>query len=190
LTEFDRNGLHNLPIASAPAAFCGVAPDFDRHYLLPFIDVGTEIGVGAGTVDACTARTSYVSSDGPCLVCSGVVDVSALAEESMAPEERERIASLQYGAPLEQAAVMDLNARAASFGALVLRHLVQPMLREPLHVHILESLLTCSMNPDRGRARASGCFVCGTGATMGRGDRGEVSTRPRADGPAATWLPG
>ena len=147
------------------------------HYLLPLIDVGTEIGVGPGGVEACTARTSYVSSHRPCLVCGGVVDLNALGVESLGEAEQARIAALGYGAGLSQPAVMELNTRAASYGAIVLRHLLQPMLREPLPIHILESLLTFGINPDRGRKRDPHCLVCGTGTLSGLGDAGLLSTR-------------
>lgn len=149
-----------------------------RHYLVPLIDVGTEIATSERGVDACTTRASYVRPDGPCLICSGVVDVKELGVESLADEEQERIAALQYGATLVQPAVMELNARASSYGALILRHLVQAMLREPLPVHILESLLTFGTNASSGSARDPNCFICGAAIVVGMGDRGNLSTRP------------
>jgi len=74
---------------------------------------------------------------------------------------------------------MELNARASSQGASILRHLVQPILREPLPVHILESLLTFGMNARSDCARDPNCFVCG--ACAGLGDHGVLSTQRRGD---------
>jgi hypothetical protein len=157
-----------------------------RNYLIPLIDVGTEIGSSEDAVDACTVRASYVSPDSPCLICTGIVDVNELGEESLSSEERRRVAALQYGTKLAQPAVMELNARASSYGALILRHLVQPILREPLPVHILESLLTFGTNPRRDCARHPNCFVCGT--LPGLGDAGVLSAKRRRKHPSAEPL--
>jgi len=45
---------------------------------------------------------------------------------------------------IDQPAVMDLNMRAASTGMMLLRHLLQPILRTQLPVMILENLVTYS----------------------------------------------
>lgn len=155
-----------------------VLNEVTRNYLIPLIDVGTEIGTSEGSVDACTARASYVTADRPCLICSGVIDPNELGVESLAADERKRVAALQYGTRLAQPAVMDLNARASSYGALILRHMVQPMLREPLPVHVLESLLTFGVNPVSDCDRDPLCLVCGEASVVGQGDAGRLSTRP------------
>lgn len=152
-----------------------------RQYLLPFIDVGTEIAASERGIEACTARASYVRPEGPCLVCSGVIDVKELGAESLADEQRDRIAPVQYGTKLVQPAVMDLNARASSYGALLFRHLLQPMLREPLPVHVLESILTFGMNQSTSATSDPSCTVCGTGAGVALGDDCALSTRPSND---------
>jgi hypothetical protein len=160
-----------------------------RNYLIPLIDVGVEIAANEGSIEACTARTSYVKLDGPCLVCSGVIDVKELGTESLTDEEQRRLTEVQYGLQMAQPAVMDLNARASSYGALVLRHLAQPMLREPLPVHILESLLTFGINASRSFVQDRNCVVCGAGILAGLGDRGSLSTRA-ARGDHAVDQPG
>jgi hypothetical protein len=147
------------------------------HYLIPLVDVGSEIGASENGVDACTARASYVRPGGACLICSGVVDVKELGEESLSVEERDRVATLQYGITMTQPAVMDLNARASSYGALIVRHLVQPMLREPVPIHVLESLLTFGVNPVITCERDPLCPLCGETSVVGLGDIGVLSTR-------------
>src|SRR5262249_20472221 len=43
------------------------------QYLIPYIDLGTEIGVGGNEIQSLDSRVSYVAADRPCLLCSGVV---------------------------------------------------------------------------------------------------------------------
>jgi hypothetical protein len=54
-----------------------------------------------------------------------------LGKENLSAEERGRLAALQYGAKLSQPAVMELNARASSHGALILR---QHHVHVPRHI--------------------------------------------------------
>jgi hypothetical protein len=73
-------------------------------------------------------------------------------------------------------AVMDLNMRAASYGVLVLRHLLQPFLDAPLPTHIKESLTNYSVKAVR-RERNPECPVCGVEWRTGCGDARSLTTR-------------
>jgi hypothetical protein len=66
---------------------------------------------------------------------------------------------------------MDLNMRSASFGMMLLRHLLQPFLLTPLPVMILENLVTYSRKAIREpRALNPKCPVCQAKRRSGYGD--------------------
>jgi hypothetical protein len=72
---------------------------------------------------------------------------------------------------LSQPAVMDLNMRAASAGVLLLRHLLQPFLLEPVPVTLAENLVTYTMRPiPTARNFDARCDICQANPTAGFGD--------------------
>jgi molybdopterin/thiamine biosynthesis adenylyltransferase len=149
--------------------------EFAYRYLLPYIDVGTEIDGDEKGIVSVIARCSYVSTGRPCLVCSGIVQPDALRIESLAAEERERVIAQGYSKHLllAQPAVMDLNMRASSMGTVVLRHLLQPFMHEPIPVTISENLVTLRMLAiNEARAATPNCRLCGSGSLPGIGDCG------------------
>ncbi len=148
---------------------------FSQQYLVPYIDIGTEIGgserEGIASVDA---RVSYVTPDRPCLVCMGVVTARQLGFESLARDERKRRLALGYSDDLvmTQPAVMDLNARAASMAMLWVRHLLQPFLAE-LPLAQLENLITLTTRSITSpRAASPTCSICTVNRHRGFGDTG------------------
>lgn len=75
---------------------------------------------------------------------------------------------------LKQPAVMDLNMRAASMGMMILRHLLQPFLLDPLPATLAENLVTYNMKPvATARAKKEVCDICRCNPTAGFGDCGE-----------------
>ncbi|MFN0012143.1 MAG: ThiF family adenylyltransferase [Phycisphaerales bacterium] len=148
---------------------------FSAQYLLPYIDVGAEIGADAGGIVSIDSRVNLVSPGRPCLMCTGLVTPRRLQHETQSTGERSRVVSQGYSQDLvlEQPAVMDLNMRAASMGVLVLRHLLQPFLLPPLPVTIAESLVTYTTRPIAvAREASSGCRVCVGNVHAGWGDCG------------------
>jgi hypothetical protein len=148
---------------------CEVAYRYHR----PYIDVGAEIGADENGIVSLDARTSYTAPGRHCLQCAGVVTARQLNFESLSAPERARVRALGYSDDLviDQPAVMDLNMRAASFGMMVLRHLLQPFLLTPLPVMILENMVTFSMKAVReARALNPKCPVCQTNRRAGYGD--------------------
>src|SRR5581483_1464965 len=104
---------------------------------------------------------------------AGVVTSRPLSFESLSAGERARVRALGYSEDLviEQPAVMDLNMRAASYGMMVLRHLLQPFLLTPLPVMILENMVTYSLKSVReARALNPKCPVCQANRQAGFGD--------------------
>ena len=149
--------------------------DFAFRYLIPYIDLGSEIGsdTKGSTIVSLDARVSYISPGRPCHRCTGVVTARRLRFESLTKAERAREVRLGYSDDLllSQPAVMDLNMRSASLGALVLRHLLQPFLQMPLPVMLLENIVTYSMRAIRTpRNERSDCPVCRTNRYFGFAD--------------------
>jgi hypothetical protein len=147
--------------------------DFAYRYLRPYIDVGSEIGGDQQGIVSLDARTSYVAPGRYCLQCAGVVTPRQLNFESLSVAERARVRALGYSDDLviDQPAVMDLNMRAASFGMMVLRHLLQPFLLAPLPVMILENMVTYSLKAiGVARTPNATCPICQANRWAGYGD--------------------
>jgi len=149
--------------------------ELSYRYLLPFIDLGSEIGGDNDGIVSVESRTSYVGPGRHCLMCAGIVTPRRLRFESLTAGERQREIALGYSDDLliTQPAVMDLNMRAASNGMLLLRHLLQPYLREPLPVKLCENAVTYRMIPVSTTVKANqACPVCHCNQRFSHGDRG------------------
>ena len=146
------------------------------QYLVPFIDVGAEIGGDDEGIVSTDARANYIAPGRWCLRCTGLINPRRLAFESLTGPERKRRIALGYSDDLmmKQPAVMDLNMRAASMGMMILRHLLQPFLLDPLPVTLAENLVTYNMKPLAvARAKNESCDICRCNPTAGFGDCAE-----------------
>lgn len=154
-----------------------VMTEVSYQYLLPYLDLGTEIGIGDAGVQSLDARVSYMAPGRICLLCSGIVSEERVRLEGLASEEKRRVLEMGYtkDVPLNAPAVMDLNMRAASMATLVLRHLLQPFMDLPLPVHIKESLTNFSIKKVT-KAASQACHVCGDGGRLGFGDARRLTT--------------
>lgn len=143
-----------------------------RH-LIPYIDVGAEIGGDDHGIVSTDARVSYVAPGRPCLRCTGLVTTRRLRFESLTYQSREHEIALGYSDDLllHQPAVMDLNMRATSLGVMLLRHLLQPFLLEPFPITLAENLVTYTLRPiQEVRIADEECDLCQMNETMGFGD--------------------
>jgi molybdopterin-synthase adenylyltransferase len=147
------------------------------QYLIPFIDLGTEIAAKENEIQSLDSRVSYVSPDRPCLLCSGIVSNERIRLEGMAEAERDRVIAMGYSEDIRLVApaVMDLNMRAASYAMLLVRHLLQPFLDSPLPSHIKESLTNYSTRRVNQKIR-SDCPICGMDLRSGIGDGLRLTT--------------
>ena len=155
-----------------------ILSEVSQQYIIPYIDLGTEIGIGDNIVQSLDSRVSYVAPGRPCLLCSGIVSLERVRLESLSDEERDRVIAMGYSEDvrLVAPAVMDLNMRAASYGVLVLRHLLQPFLDTPMPTHIKESLTNYSIKALHCESQ-SDCPVCGLIERIGCGDARRLTTR-------------
>lgn len=147
------------------------------QYLIPYIDVGTEIGGNSEGLVALIARSSLIGPGRPCLKCLRVIKERQLRFESFSRAERGRVARLGYSDDLlmTQPAVMDLNAMAAARGMMIVRHLLQPFLLSPLPSSIRENVLTYRVIPEvYATSPNPTCDVCGRYSHLGWGDCGRT----------------
>lgn len=154
---------------------------YSYQYLVPYIDVGTEIGGDNEGIVSADSRVSYMAPGRWCLRCCGFIDPRRLAFESLTARERKRKIAQGYSDDLlfKQPAVMDLNMRAASAGVLLLRHLLQPFLLEPLPVTLKENFVTVNVKRIAAARAASGaCDICRNNPSMGFGDCGPAIGLP------------
>jgi hypothetical protein len=150
-----------------------VLSELSYRYLRPYIDVGSEIGGDEQGIVSLDGRTNYVAPGRWCLLCTGLVTSRELAFESLSYAERERVIALGYSSDLliKKPAVMELNMRSASYGMMVLRHLLQPFLLTPLPVTIAENLVTYTTLPlDKPKAATAECRTCQMNPYVGYGD--------------------
>jgi molybdopterin-synthase adenylyltransferase len=150
------------------------------QYLIPYIDLGSEIGVVDDAIQSLDARVSYVAPDRPCLMCSKILSEERIRLEGYREAERSRVIGMGYSKdlPLGAPAVMDLNMRSASIAMLWIRHLLQPFLATPLP-HALKEAVTNFKTKQVNYARNPECRVCGP-LRLGSGSRFRLTTRPAA----------
>ena len=161
-----------------------ILSEVSYQYLIPVVDVGTEIGFSGDQVQSLDSRVSLIGPGRPCLVCSGVVSRERVRLEGYGPAEQHRVLSMGYSADiaLKAPAVMDLNMRAASMAMLVIRHLLQPYLLTPLPHSIKEAITNFSMRTLRHTSTGE-CPICHPDRFV-LGDGATLTTRrhePRAD---------
>ncbi len=130
---------------------------------IPYIDLGTEIGVKENTVQSLDVRVTYVCPGGPCLECRGLINHDNIRLEGLQPEERERQIGLGYCSDIniKQPAVMELNMRAASLASLFIRHLVQQFLDLSIETDMRASLLTLSHPTLKAKKVSLPCCISG-----------------------------
>ena len=145
------------------------------QYLLPYIDVGSEIGGDERGIVLVDSRVSFISPCRRCLTCLGVVNSRRLRFESLSASERGREISLGYSDDLamDQPAVMDLNMRAAAGGMLLIRHILQGSCGNRLPLSISENIITCRTIPAmKARVEDAECPICQQNQHFGYGDCG------------------
>lgn len=149
-----------------------------QQYLIPYLDLGSEIGATADTIQSLDARVSYIGPDRPCLKCAKIISEEQIRLEGYGEAERARVVGMGYSKdlPLRAPSVMDLNMRAASTAMLWIRHLLQPFLKVPLP-HALKESVTNFATKEVYYARDPECRVCGEPLRAGSGGRFRLTTR-------------
>ena len=148
------------------------------QYLLPYVDLGTEIGASDDAIQSIDARVSYVAPGRPCLMCSGLINEERIRLEGLQKGERKRVHAMGYSEDLDlkAPAVMDVNMRAAAAAMLIIRHLFQPFLDTPLPHTLRESVTNFSSKHLRFE-QLPNCTTCGTSLRIGSGGTFALTTR-------------
>jgi molybdopterin-synthase adenylyltransferase len=151
--------------------------ELSYQYLIPYVDLGTEIGAGENGIQSLDSRVSYVAPARPCLHCSGIISNERVRLEGMTEGERDRVISMGYSEDIRfvAPAVMDLNMRAVSYAMLLIRHLLQPFLDVPIPTHIKESLTNYSTRRVNHQVKPD-CPICGMNIRIGVGDALRLTT--------------
>ena len=161
-----------------------ILTEVSYQYLIPLIDLGTEIGASGAEIQSLDARVSLVGPGRPCLLCSRVITQERIRLESYDPAEQDRVLAMGYSKDIRLAtpAVMDLNMRAASLAGLFVRHLYQPFLKTPLPHSVRETVT--NFNPkEQWFQPTEGCVVCNCPERLGSGGRFRLSTRAATSDP-------
>jgi hypothetical protein len=160
------------------------------QFLIPLIDIGTEIGLSDTQVQSVDTRVSLVGPGRPCMICSGVVSRDRVRLEGYSDIEQDRVLKLGYSADirLKAPAVMDLNMRAASMAVLVIRHFLQPYLLTPLP-HTIKEAVTNFSTRTLQHTSCANCTICGTVERIGIGNGARLTTRTAGGIPTASGPP-
>jgi molybdopterin/thiamine biosynthesis adenylyltransferase len=148
------------------------------QFLIPYVDLGSEIGAVGDAIQSLDARVSYIAPDRPCLLCAKIISEERIRLEGYGEAERARVIGMGYSndLALPAPAVMDLNMRAASTAMLWIRHLLQPFLTTPLP-HALKETVTNFKTKQVNYARNPDCRLCGEPRRFGSGGRSRLTTR-------------
>jgi hypothetical protein len=151
------------------------------QFLVPVVDLGTEITAHEGQIQSIDARASISGPGRPCLLCAGVISAERVRLEGLADAEKQRQIDTGYSPNirLKAPAVMDLNMRAASMAMLIIRHLLQPFLATPLAHSYRETVTSFAVRPLRFQPRRD-CPVCDP-QLLGKGDASSFTTRRTCD---------
>lgn len=162
-----------------------------QQYLIPYLDLGTEIGATGDAMQSVDARVSYIGPDRPCLKCAKIIREEQIRLEGYGEAERARVVGMGYSKDLVLRApsVMDLNMRAASTAMLWIRHLLQPFLKTPLP-HALKETVTNFATKEMYYTRDPECRVCGEPLRAGSGGRFRLTTRQAKDSVSDMDQPG
>jgi molybdopterin-synthase adenylyltransferase len=101
-----------LELRQADIVFCCTDNQWSRailnqyvyQYLTPIIDMGNKIDSKNGEVTTANGRVYVIGPNRPCLWCYGILDSKRVADESLPPEQRRRLAREGYVTNLDTSA--------------------------------------------------------------------------------------
>jgi molybdopterin-synthase adenylyltransferase len=145
------------------------------QYLVPCIDMGVSIGLGASGVASITGRVQMLAPGLACLTCTNAIDPRGVREEFMTPEQRTMDPYFRGGAGDAQPAVISLNSTVTSLatsmflGAVTLAPFTT---RFQLYDGIVGTVrpVVASAEPR--------CIVCSPAGALARAGSWQLPTRP------------
>lgn len=141
-----------LELRGADVVFCctdnhwsrAILNQYAYQYLTPVIDMGNKIDGADGQITAANGRVYAIVPGEPCLWCYGVLDGRRVAEESLPPEEHERLGREGYvtGADTAAPSVIFLNTVIAGLAVGEFVNLVTVYMGRDFHPQLTYCALT------------------------------------------------
>jgi len=144
------------------------------QHLVPTIDMGVSITVGAAGVEHVTGRVQMLTPGATCLSCTRALDGEQIRREMMTPEQRAADPYVQ-GVHEPQPAVISLNATMASLAITMFLGAVTPV---PAQARFqLYDGVRGTVRPTVARANPT-CIVCSSEGALAKGTSWPLPVRP------------
>lgn len=155
-----------------------------QQYLIPVLDLGVQFSVNAsGEIANEIGRINLMRPGTPCLWCSGHINPTRLAAESVPKTERQSAQSYLRGIDDPQPSMLAFNMEVVGRGIQVLLGFVTGLLIQPLKVFEQRTFLKTkggSLSRQVAKSYHQDCPVCGVRGTIGLGADVPMSIRQRA----------
>jgi molybdopterin/thiamine biosynthesis adenylyltransferase len=144
------------------------------QHLVPTIDMGVSITVGAAGVEHVTGRVQMLTPGASCLSCTRALDGEQVRREMMTPEQRKADPYVQ-GVHEPQPAVISLNSTMASLAITMFLGAVTPV---PAQARFqLYDGVRGTVRPTVARANPT-CIVCSREGALAKGTSWPLPVRP------------
>jgi hypothetical protein len=145
------------------------------QYLIPSIDMGVSIGLGASGLASITGRVQMLAPGLACLTCTNAIDARGVREELMTPEQRTMDPYFRGGIGEAQPAVISINSTVTSLAASMFLGALTPApftTRFQLYDGIVGTVrpIVASSEPR--------CIVCSPAGSLARAGSWQLPTRP------------
>ncbi len=144
------------------------------QHLVPTIDMGVSITVGAEGVSHITGRVQMLTPGATCLTCTGALDGEQIRREMMTPEQRAGDPYVQ-GVREPQPAVISLNSTMASLAVTMFLGAVTPVPAQSRFQ--LYDGVRGTVRPTVARANPA-CIVCSSEGALAKGSDWLLPWRP------------
>ena len=149
------------------------------RYMIPYIDLGTEIIPGESSYEAIGQVQMFVPGKTGCLLCSGAIDPSAAALDMMSEEDNVRYENAGYVRGTSETptpSVLHLNGVVSHLAvSQLLRLLFNENMENNEYLHYNRqsaSMFTASVS------RNDDCPACGINGYLGAGDENQLQRLP------------
>ncbi len=145
------------------------------QHLVPTIDMGVSITVGAAGVEYVTGRVQMLAPGATCLSCTRALDGELIRREMMTPEQRAADPYVQ-GVHEPQPAVISLNSTMASLAVTMFLGALTPI---PAQARFqLYDGVRGTVRPTVARANPT-CIVCSREGALAKGTSWPLPVRPQ-----------
>lgn len=155
-----------------------------QQYLIPVLDLGVQFSVNSiGRISNEIGRINLVRPGSPCLWCSGHINPSRLAAESVPAAERSQVGSYLRGLDDPQPSMLAFNMEVVGRGIQLFVGFVTGLLCQPREVFEQRTFLRAkggSLSRQVAKLHRQGCPICNADGSVGHGSDVPMSIRRRA----------